>query len=153
MLTSIDSLTRYLGDGWIRFSLTEAGNETTHTFKIQEFRRPEYEVSSTTRPSALHYAHPINDEYVIVTSQGKLFAGGYLTDAQVQWTVQAETTTFTPAKRSDYIFGRARSFFCWFGNDNRSEITYPEKRFQVSESSVKERFLSTSLRRLAGQDG
>lgn len=123
-----------LGDGWVRFSLSDGGAVTTHSFKIQEFRRPEYEVSSMTRPSTIHYCHPVNDEYVIATSQGKLFSGGYLTDARVQWTVHGETTTFTPAKRSDYIFGRARPFFCWFGNDNRKEIKYPKKSLQVSEN-------------------
>jgi len=119
-----------LGNGWVRFSLSDGGEPATHSFKIQEFRRPEYEVSSTTRPSTIHYCHPVNDEYIIATSQGKLFSGGYLTDARVQWTVHGETTTFTPAKRSDYIFGRARAFFCWFGNDNRKEIKYPKKSLQ-----------------------
>ncbi|CAF1253132.1 unnamed protein product [Rotaria sordida] len=119
-----------LGNGWVRFSLPDSQTETAHYFKIQEFRRPEYEVSSTVRPTVVHYCHPTNDEYVIATCQGKLFAGGYLNDANVQWTVQAETTTFTPAKRSDYIFGRARPFVCWFGNFNDNNITYPEKRFQ-----------------------
>jgi hypothetical protein len=84
-----------------------------------------------TRPTTVHYCHPTNDKYVITTCEGKLFAGGYLNDANVQWTVQAETTTFTPAKRSDYTFGRAKPFFCWFGNNNDNKITYPEKRFQV----------------------
>ncbi|CAF4304545.1 unnamed protein product, partial [Rotaria sordida] len=98
---------------------------------VQEFRRPEYEVSSMTRPSAAHYCHSTNDEYVIATCQGKLFAGGYLNDANVQWIVQAETTTFTPPKRFDYTFGRARPFFCWFGNDNDNKIIYPKERFQV----------------------
>jgi hypothetical protein len=121
-----------LGDGRVRFSLSNSQTETTHSFKIQEFRRPEYEVSSMIRPSVAHYCHPSNDEYVIASCQGKLFAGGYLNDANVQWTVQAETTTFTPAKRSDYIFGRARPFCFWFGNNNNdNKITYPEKRFQV----------------------
>jgi hypothetical protein len=120
-----------LGDAWVRFSLPNSQSETTHYFKIQEFRRPEYEVSSMTRPSTVHYCHPTNDEYVIATCQGKLFAGGYLNDANVQWTVLAETTTFTPAKRSDYTFGRAQPFFCWFGNNNDNKITYLAKHFQV----------------------
>jgi hypothetical protein len=120
-----------LGDAWVRFNLPNSQGETTHYFKVQEFRRPEYEVSSMTRPSTVHYCHPTNDKYVIATCQGKLFAGGYLNDANVQWIVQAETTTFIPAKRSDYTFGRAQPFFCWFGNNNDNKITYPEKHFQV----------------------
>ena len=120
-----------LGDAWVQFSLPNLNSETTHYFKVQEFRTPEYEVSSMTRPSTVHYCHPTTDEYVVAACQGKLFAGGSLNDANVQWTVEAEITTFTPAKRSDYTFGRARSFFWWCDNNNDNKMTYPEKRFQV----------------------
>ncbi|CAF4486725.1 unnamed protein product, partial [Rotaria sp. Silwood2] len=118
----------------VRFSLPDSQTETTHYFKVQEFRRPEYEVSSMTRPSTVHYCHPTDDQYIITSCQGKLFTGGYLNDANVQWTVRAETTKFTPAKRSDYIFGRGRSFFCWFDN-NDNQITYPAKHFQGKTDS------------------
>ena len=121
-----------LGDASVTFDLPHSQTGATRYFKIQEFRRPEYEVSSTTRPSVVHYCQPTEDQYVIATCQGKLFAGGHLTDANVQWTVQAETTTFTPPNRSDYTFGRARSFFCWRGDGDDKKITYPEKHFQVT---------------------
>jgi uncharacterized protein YfaS (alpha-2-macroglobulin family) len=120
-----------LGNASVTFRLPDSQSETTHNFTVQEFRRPEYEVSSTSRPSTVHYCHPTDDQYVIASCQGKLFAGGYLNDANVQWTVQAETTTFTPAKRSDYTFGRARPFFCWFGSNDDNKITYSAKRFEV----------------------
>jgi uncharacterized protein YfaS (alpha-2-macroglobulin family) len=121
-----------LGDGCIDFNLPDKQTQTRHSFQIQEFRRPEYEVSSSTRPSSIHYSHSTNEEYVVASCQGKLFAGGYLSDANVQWTVKAETTTFTPPNRSDYIFGRARPFFCWFGGSNNdNKIIYPEKHFEV----------------------
>ncbi|CAF4209806.1 unnamed protein product [Rotaria socialis] len=119
-----------LGSGYVTFSLPDSQSSTTHYFKVQEFRKPEYEVSSMIRPTIAHYCYPIVDEYVIATCQGKLFAGGYLNDANVQWTVKAETTKFTPPKRSDYIFGRGQPFFCWFGNNNETEISYPKKHFQ-----------------------
>ena len=104
-----------LGQGRIDFKILDKKTETRHHFQVQEFRRPEYEVSSSTRPSSIHYSHSTDEEYVVASCQGKLFAGGYLSDANVQWTVKAETTTFTPPNRSDYIFGRARPFFCWYG--------------------------------------
>ncbi|CAF1370238.1 unnamed protein product [Adineta steineri] len=119
-----------LGNAWVRFNLPDSKSETTHTFIVQEFRRPEYEVSSMTRPSIVHYCHSNNDAYVIATCQGKLFAGGYLNDANVQWAIHAETTTFTPANRSDYKFGRTQPFFCWFGYSNDNKIIYPTKHFQ-----------------------
>ncbi|CAF4067229.1 unnamed protein product, partial [Adineta steineri] len=119
-----------LGNAEVEFNLPDPKGETTHHFKIQEFRIPEYDVSSMTRPSIVHYCHPNNDAYVIATCQGKLFAGGYLNDANVQWAIHAETTTFTPANRSDYTFGRAQPFFCWFGYSNDNKIIYPTKHFQ-----------------------
>ncbi|CAF1018384.1 unnamed protein product [Adineta steineri] len=119
-----------LGDGYVFFSLSDGKGCTKHDFKVREFRRPEYEVSSVTRPSIVHYCHPNNGEYVIATCQGKLFAGGYLSYANVQWAVHAETTTFTPANRSDYTFGQAQPFFCWFGYSNDNKIIYPTEYFQ-----------------------
>ncbi|CAF3912925.1 unnamed protein product [Adineta steineri] len=124
-----------LGDGWVTFNLPSLETQTTHSFKIQEFRRPEYEVSSMTRPSTVHYCHPTDDQHVIASCQGKLFAGGFLTDANVQWSVSAETTRYTPPNRSDYTFGRARPFFFWYGSNNNNEISYPAQFFQGKTDS------------------
>ncbi|CAF4285359.1 unnamed protein product, partial [Adineta steineri] len=124
-----------LGDGWVTFNLPSLETQTTHCFKIQEFRRPEYEVSSMTRPSTVHYCHPTDDQHVIASCQGKLFAGGFLTDANVQWSVSAETTRYTPPNRSDYTFGRARPFFFWYGSNNNNEISYPAQFFQGKTDS------------------
>lgn len=104
-----------------------------HQFEIQEFRRPEYEVSSTIQSATTYYCHPTIDQYVIATCQGKLFAGGFLSDASVRWTIRAESTKFTPANRSDYTFGRAESMFFWFRNNDENKISYPTKYFEVIE--------------------
>ena len=109
----------------------ELNTSTSHTFQIQEFRRPEYEVSSTMRSSGVHYCHPTEERYAISACQGKLFAGGFLTDAHVRWTVNAKSTTFTPANRSDYIFGRHRSFFFWFGGNDSETYIYPKQFIEV----------------------
>lgn len=87
-----------------------------------------------TRPSTVHYSHPTNEQYVVASCQGKLFAGGYLSDANVQWKVGAETTTFTPPKRSDYTFGKAQPMFCWFGNNSDNQIVYSDQHFQVKRT-------------------
>ncbi|CAF4592146.1 unnamed protein product, partial [Didymodactylos carnosus] len=104
-------------------------------FMVQEYRKPEYEVSSMLRPTTPHYCHPTIDEYVIAACQGKLFAGGFLNEANVQWTIGAERTKFTPAKRSDYTFGRAQHFFWRYRNNkshrNENEISYLEQYFQI----------------------
>ncbi|CAF5195225.1 unnamed protein product, partial [Rotaria magnacalcarata] len=40
-----------LGNGYVMFSLPDSQSSTTHYFKVQEFRKPEYEVSSMIRPT------------------------------------------------------------------------------------------------------
>ncbi|CAF2115781.1 unnamed protein product [Rotaria magnacalcarata] len=73
-----------LGEGYVTFRLSDSTSEETHYFEIQEFRRPEYLVSSMVRSSIAYYCHPTVDQYVIISCEGKLFAGGYLSDASVQ---------------------------------------------------------------------
>ncbi|CAF3915943.1 unnamed protein product [Rotaria sp. Silwood1] len=119
-----------LGTGYVEFRLPDSKSETTHYFEIQEFRRPEYVVSSMIRSSTAYYCHPTVDKYVVISCEGKLFAGGYLSDASVQWIVQAESTTYTPANRSDYIFGRAQSFSYFSRRHTQNNISYPKKHFQ-----------------------
>ncbi|CAF4016800.1 unnamed protein product [Rotaria sp. Silwood2] len=110
--------------GYVEFRLPDSKSETTHYFEIREFRRPEYVVSSMIRSSTAYYCHPTVDQYVVISCEGKLFAGGYLSDASVQWIVQAESTTYTPPNRSDYIFGRAQSF-SYFSRD--TDLTQTRK--------------------------
>ncbi|CAF1643347.1 unnamed protein product, partial [Didymodactylos carnosus] len=58
--------------GYINFNLPGLGTSETHYFMVQEYRKPEYEVSSMLRPTTPHYCHPTIDEYVIAACQGKL---------------------------------------------------------------------------------
>ncbi|CAF3025123.1 unnamed protein product, partial [Rotaria sp. Silwood2] len=124
-----------LGKGRVEFSLPDSKSDTEHYFRIEEFRTPEYVVSSMIQPTIAHYCHPTTDRYVIATCEGKLFAGGYLSNANVQWTVQAETTTFTPANRYDYMFGRAKSFSYYSDDHTQSKISYPNKSLQGKTNS------------------
>lgn len=120
-----------LGKGYVKFSLSDSKRHTIHYFQIQEFRKPEYVVSSMIQLPIAYYCHPTIDQCVIVTCEGKLFSGGYLNDANVQWTLQAKTTKFTPANRSDYIFGTTQPFYSYIGNHTQNKISYPKKYFQV----------------------
>ncbi|MBK9033467.1 MAG: Ig-like domain-containing protein [Myxococcales bacterium] len=73
----------------------------THEFQIEEFRRPEFEVS----------AHAADAIAVVggsadVTVDARYFAGGGLPGAAVRWDVWAEETVFVPPNRDDFSFGR-----------------------------------------------
>ena len=78
-----------------------------HGFQIEEFRRPEFEVSS----------QPSQGPFLVggggdVTVSAKYFAGGPLAGAPVQWGVTAVATSFTPPNRDDYTFG---AWTPWWG--------------------------------------
>lgn len=84
------------------------GNLTTsHGFQIQEFRRPEFEVSSEVSQGP-HIVGKGAD----VTVSAKYYAGGPLAGADVTWNVQSKATNFTPPNRDDFDFG---SWVPWWG--------------------------------------
>ncbi|MEZ4361122.1 MAG: Ig-like domain-containing protein [Kofleriaceae bacterium] len=100
-----------LGGATIEFTAsgTVAGTHY-HGFQIEEFRRPEFEV--TARASAgPHLVGGGGD----VTVSAKYFAGGPLSGADVAWFVTAQQTTFTPPNRDDFIFGRWTPWWGWRG--------------------------------------
>lgn len=90
-----------LGAARVEFSARgkKAGSHV-HAFQIQEFRRPEYEVSS----SASQGPHRVGDS-ADVTVKAAYYAGGGLANADVRWNVRSEPTAFTPPGRDGYVFG------------------------------------------------
>jgi hypothetical protein len=96
--------------GYAYMSLQATGRmrgSFSHAFQIEEFRRPEFEVSAQASPGP----------FVIggggdVTVDAKYFAGGALPGATVNWYLTANQTSFTPPNRDDYVFG---SWEPWWG--------------------------------------
>jgi alpha-2-macroglobulin len=72
----------------------------SHVFQIEEFRRPEFEVSAQASPGPFIIGGGGD-----VTALAKYFAGGALPGAPVNWYVTATQTSFTPPNRDDYTFG------------------------------------------------
>ena len=101
--------------GWARLELRAAGKGSvsnrrhTHTFQIQEFRRPEFEVTA----KASQGPHLVGDT-AHVTVAAKYYAGGGLANAEVGWQVTSRPGSFTPPNRADYTFG---TFVPWWGYD------------------------------------
>ena len=77
------------------------GSSYSHTFQIQEFRRPEFEVSSKVVTEAPHFVGGSAN----VEVEAKYYSGGGLANADTNWTVNATPTNYTPPNRGDYIFG------------------------------------------------
>lgn len=86
-----------LGDGRIRFDLfgphgqDEPTSTHTHRFTVNEFRRPEYEVS-VSFPEENHY---IGDPFV-ARALANYYSGGPLADATIDWTFLAARESFRP---------------------------------------------------------
>lgn len=97
--------------GYARIELTARGritDTTSHGFQIQEFRRPEYEVTAKA-DDAIKVIGGAAD----VTVTASYFAGGGLAGAGVEWNLTASETSFTPPNRDDFTFGRWVPWWGW----------------------------------------
>ncbi len=72
-----------------------------HLIQIQEFRRPEYEVSASISEGP-HVA----GGHALATVSASYFAGGPLPSAEVLWDVRASEGTYSPPNWSDFVFGK-----------------------------------------------
>ncbi|MEZ5344003.1 MAG: alpha-2-macroglobulin family protein [Pyrinomonadaceae bacterium] len=106
-----------LGNSYVQFyfnGTVDNSPDYTHTFQIQEFRRPEFEVSSSVVTEAPHFVG--NSANVEV--EAKYYAGGGLANADVNWNVRATATNYTPPNRDDYVFG---SWVPWWYSSSRND--------------------------------
>ena len=80
----------------------------SHRFQIEEFRRPEYEVTAQVSEGP----HSVG-RHAIATVTASYFAGGGLVDAEVDWKVWAAGAHFVPPNRGSFHFGKPRTFRWW----------------------------------------
>ena len=91
-----------LGQAWIelRHSST-AGFGHTHNFQIQEFRRPEFEVTARAETPGPYLV----DDPATVAVDATYYSGGPLPDAAVEWWVVTRPTSYSPPGWDDFTFG------------------------------------------------
>jgi uncharacterized protein YfaS (alpha-2-macroglobulin family) len=94
--------------------LTFGEREHRHSFQVQEFRRPEFEVTAKTETEAPLFVGGRAD----VSVAANYFAGGGLQNTEVKWAVTSKPTNFTPPNRDDYTFGK---WFPWWMGGSDSE--------------------------------
>ncbi|WP_394832405.1 hypothetical protein LVJ94_38430 [Pendulispora rubella] len=121
-----------LGHGQVKLHLFGAatsvvGADATHSFVIQEFRRPEFEVTTETTEGP----HLVGG-HAETTMTAAYYAGGGLPNTEVNWTVTRDQAVYTPPNRSDYIFGKQPDIFEGFGM--RGKAFGPHHGESVSES-------------------
>ncbi len=72
-----------------------------HAFQIQEFRRPEFEVSARSETAGPYFA----GGNALLVVEAKYYAGGALPDADVTWEVRTSPGIYTPPNWPDFVFG------------------------------------------------
>lgn len=77
------------------------GSQFYHSIKVEEFRRPEFEVIAKNQSEPPYFLK----ESALLSVEAKYYAGGGLANADVKWIVSAKPTNYTPPNRSDFFFG------------------------------------------------
>ena len=73
----------------------------THSFQVQEFRRPEFEVEAHLESAGPHFI----DEPAVVAVDARYFSGGPLPNAEVSWRVTTRPGFYRPPHWRDFTFG------------------------------------------------
>jgi uncharacterized protein YfaS (alpha-2-macroglobulin family) len=93
--------------GPAQLEITAPGGLVHHSFQVQEFRRPEFEVAATASEGPFFVG-----DHATVTVAASYYAGGGLPNADTTWNVTATPASFTPPNRDDYVFG---TWVPWWG--------------------------------------
>ena len=91
----------------------------SHMFQIQEFRRPEYQVSSSVSDGP----HEVGQS-ADVTVSADYYAGGGLAGAPVTWRVHSQPAEFSPPGWEGYTFG---IFEPWWSSRYRENLPSNDK--------------------------
>ena len=84
-----------LGEAYLQLQIRGGraeNREHYHTFQIQEFRRPEFEVTARNETTGPYF---VNGHAVVATS-ANYFAGGPLPNAEVLWDVHSSPSSYSP---------------------------------------------------------
>jgi uncharacterized protein YfaS (alpha-2-macroglobulin family) len=94
--------------GYARLQLSAEGDlsgldglQYSHGFQIQEFRRPEFEVTARNETSGPYFA----GEHAVVAVSANYYAGGPLPNANVTWRVTSAPGQYSPPNWPDFTFG------------------------------------------------
>lgn len=107
---------------------TMRGQSFGHGLQIQEFRRPEYEVTARADEGP-HFV----GGHAALTVAAKYFSGGPLPGADVHWNVTATRGSFTPPGRDEYTFGK---WTPWWGDIYRWGGPQPYREPEVFTSKT-----------------
>ena len=142
--------TMNLGGASVELTARPSRGNTTgwnghHWFEVQEFRRPEFEVSTR-----LSEGPHLVGEHAVATVAAKYFAGGVLPGAEVTWSVTSSPGFYQPPGHDDFVFGKVEPWWMfwrfWGGvSDPASEpktLTFASQTDGGGEHHLKMDFVS-----------
>jgi len=86
-----------------------SGNTYYHSLQIQEFRRPEYEVTARNETTGPYYA----GGHAVVAVEAQYYAGDPLPGAEVTWTVTSSPGSYQPPGWPEFSFGTWTPWWWW----------------------------------------
>ncbi len=86
-----------------------SGTEYYHSLQIQEFRRPEFEVSARNETTSPYFV----GEHAMVAVEAAYFAGGPLPNAETTWWVTSTPTNYSPPNWPEFSFGFWTPWWYW----------------------------------------
>ena len=90
-------------------------------FQIQEFRRPEFEVTARNETTGPYFV----GDSATVAVEAKYYAGGPLPNAEVNWLVTSSPTNYNPPNWSDFSFGIWRPWWNYYGGEgDQTQVEY-----------------------------
>jgi uncharacterized protein YfaS (alpha-2-macroglobulin family) len=90
-----------LGQTWITLD-TQGSPGYSHAIQVQEFRRPEFEVSARNETTGPYFV----GEHAVVAVEASYYAGGPLPNAEVTWQVSSSPSNYSPPNWPGFVFGR-----------------------------------------------
>ncbi|MGD9092534.1 MAG: alpha-2-macroglobulin family protein, partial [Anaerolineales bacterium] len=102
------------------------GDGYHHSFQIQEFRRPEFEVKARNETAGPYFS----GEHAIVAVEANYYAGGPLPNAEVSWYVTSSRGHYEPPNWPDFNFGIWQPWWWYYEPAYEAETFGPYGEYQ-----------------------
>ncbi|HSR35464.1 MAG TPA: alpha-2-macroglobulin family protein [Anaerolineae bacterium] len=107
------------------------GLEYGHSFQVQEFLRPEFEVTARNETPGPYFA----GGQATVAVEASYYAGGPLPNAEVAWQVSSSPGSYSPPNWPDFAFGKWRPW--WYAYE---PVYFGEGYWPYSQQTTIETF-------------
>ncbi len=93
---------------------TSYNPEYNHTFQVQEFRRPEFEVTIKSETAEPFFVGTSTE----ISAEAKYYTGGFLSNSPINWSFAAFQTTYSPPNHPDFTFGTVIPWWRHYSEDS-----------------------------------